>query len=314
MVDEVPLVDQDPARPPGLLDLARHPHVPRDQPVNRINQQQRDVRAPDRLRSPQRRVVRHPASPPDALRHPRRIQQQVPLGLSFYLDLNLTRNRVGGGTGHLGDDGPLGAEQPVQEGALAHVGPADDGELRQLWLLVGRGFGQEGDDGVEEVADAEAVDGRDRVGLAFAQSVEAVAFGVVGGVVQLVDGEDHLRLRAAQLAGDGRVGLRGAQAGVGEVEYHVGLLDGDPRLEGDEGLEADLCFGFHPARVHEVELGAGPLGPVVRAVAGRAGPVGDDGGPAAQDAVDHRTLPDVRGAHDRHDGQPAHGRSPFGSA
>jgi hypothetical protein len=53
------------------------------------------------------------------------------------------------------------------------------------------------------------VDGRDRVGLAFAQSVEAVAFGVVGRVVQLVDGEDDLRLRAAQLAGDGGVGLRG---------------------------------------------------------------------------------------------------------
>src|SRR3712207_9143759 len=47
------------------------------------------------------------------------------------------------------------------QGALADVGPADDGELRQLGPLVGCGFRELRHNGVEEVADAEAVDRRE---------------------------------------------------------------------------------------------------------------------------------------------------------
>ena len=52
--DQVALVDDDPARGAGLLYLARDPEVPRHDAVDRVNQEQRDVGAPDGLRSPQR--------------------------------------------------------------------------------------------------------------------------------------------------------------------------------------------------------------------------------------------------------------------
>ena len=41
-------------------------------------------------------------------------------------------HRVPGGAGHVGDNGPLTAQQGVEQGALAHIGPAQDGRGRAL--------------------------------------------------------------------------------------------------------------------------------------------------------------------------------------
>ena len=47
--DQVPLVDEDPARGAGLLYLARDPQVPCHDAVYGVYQEQRDVGASDRL-------------------------------------------------------------------------------------------------------------------------------------------------------------------------------------------------------------------------------------------------------------------------
>src|SRR3712207_473771 len=60
---EIPLVYEDPTGGAGLLDLACDPQVADHQPVYRVHQQQRDLRAPDGLGRPQGGVVRHAARP-----------------------------------------------------------------------------------------------------------------------------------------------------------------------------------------------------------------------------------------------------------
>jgi len=148
------------------------------------------------------------------------------------------------------------------------------------------------------------VDGGDRVRLALAQRVEAMALGVVGGAVQLVDREHDLPGRSPELTGDGGVRLRHAESGVGQVQHHVRLLGGHPSLEGYEGLEADLRAGLHPAGVDQRELVTSPLGPVVRPVARRAGLVGDDRPAPAQNTIHERALANVRRTDDGDHGEP----------
>ena len=135
-----------------------------------------------------------------------------------------------------------------------------------------------------------------------------MALRVVRRVVQLVDGEHGFASGAPELAGDGPVGFRGPEAGVGEVEHHVGLLDGDPRLQRHEGLEADLRTWLHPPRIHQGELAAGPLGPVIGPVACRSGLLGDHGAAAAHDPVHQRALADVGRPDDGDDGKLPHTR------
>ena len=65
------------------------------------------------------------------------------------------------------------AGQDVQQGRLAHVGPAQDGHAAVAGLLdLVRG--EPLDHLVQQVADAQAVQGADGVGLAQAQAVELV--------------------------------------------------------------------------------------------------------------------------------------------
>ena len=180
-------------------------------------------------------------------------------------------------------------------------------------FLIRLVLGKQGDDDVEEIADAEAVDGGDRVRLALTQRVEPVALGVVRGVVQLVDGEHGPALRPPELAGDGAVGLRRPEAGVDEMNHNVGLLDRDPRLQRHECLEADPGHRLHPAGVDQGELPAGPLGPVVGPVARGAWLLGDHGAAAAHDPVDERALSDVRRPDDGDDGKPPQSDPDFGS-
>nr|WP_228281238.1 hypothetical protein [Rubrobacter marinus] len=212
---------------------------------------------------------------------------------------------VGGGAGDLRDDGSLGAEEAVEERALADVGAADDGHFRVRGLLLGLRLREEGDDLVEQVARPYAVDRAHRVGLALAEGVEVVARRVVGGVVELVRGEEDGLARPSELPRDRGVRLRDPEPGVGEVDDDVGLLDGDPRLQRHESFEAGLGRGLHPPGIHERELPPRPLGAAVGAVPRRPRLVRDHGLAPAQDPVHQRALPHVRGSDDGHDRQAA---------
>src|SRR5829696_2285842 len=303
---EVALVYQDATRRACLLYLACDPEVPGHQPVDRVHQQHRDLGAPDGLGRPQGGVVRHAAHLARPPAHPGGVEDEVALRLAVYPDLDLAGDRVRGGARHLRDDRPLGAEQAVEERALAHVRPTDDREPRQPVLLVRLRLREEGGHLVEQVPDPNAVQSRDRVRLALAQRVEPVALGVVGGVVELVDREDDLPPRPPQLARDRRVGLRRSHPRVHEVHDHVRLLDGDLGLQRHERLQPDLHRGLHPPSIHQHELPARPLGAVVPPVARGPRLVRDHRPATTEDAVDQRTLADVGRPDHRNDREPAH--------
>ena len=99
------------------------------------------------------------------------------------------------------------SEQTVEERALANVRPSDDGERRRLLFVLRFRLGEQGDDDVEEVPDTQAVHSGDRIRLALTEGVEAVTLGIVGGVIQLVDGEHGLAPRSPELRGDNGIGL-----------------------------------------------------------------------------------------------------------
>ena len=95
--------------------------------------------------------------------HPGRVDEEELADLIF----KVTVHRVAGGAGHVGDDDPLLPQNAVDEGGLAHVWLADDGNFNDvalLFLFLLRGEVVKA--GVQQVAGAVAVDGRDGDGVA----------------------------------------------------------------------------------------------------------------------------------------------------
>ena len=95
--------------------------------------------------------------------HAGRVDEEELADLIF----KVTVHRVAGGAGHVGDDDPLLPQNAVDEGGLAHIGLADDGNFNDvalLFLFLLRGEVVKA--GVQQVAGAVAVDGRDGDGVA----------------------------------------------------------------------------------------------------------------------------------------------------
>ena len=160
-----------------------------------------------------------------------------------------------------------------------------------------RRLGQRGQDRVEHVARAAAVQRRDREGLAEPEVPEPGGLGLGALVVDLV-GRQHDRLAGlAQDLDDCLVRVGDADRGVDDEEHGVGQRDGDLGLQRDP-LEESLRVRVPAAGVDDGERAAVPVGVVGDAVAGDAGLVLDDGLAAADDPVDQRRLPDVGAADD----------------
>ncbi len=223
-------------------------------------------------------------------------------------------DRVAGRAGDVVDDDALGAGEAVEQARLADVGPADEGDPARAALGVGavrRHLRQHLEHGVERVAAAAAVHGRDRPRLTEPEAPERGRVGLAALVVDLVGDEDDGLARAAQQLDDGLVVVGGADRGVDDEHDDVGEVDGDLGLLGDPEVDAG-GVGLPAAGVDDGEAAAGPLALVGDAVAGHAGHVLDDGLAAAQDAVDEARLADVGSADHGHDGQRALGRAVVG--
>ena len=159
------------------------------------------------------------------------------------------------------------------------------------------------DDEVGQVAGVAAVLRADRDGRIEAESVELDRIGLAGGVVALVDDEDHGGLGSTQPIGDLVVERRKSGMGVDREQDQVRFLDGDPCLVLHPLLDVGARVELQPTGVDHGEGAAVPLGRAVDAVAGRARDVGDDGQPLADEPVEERALPDVRAADDRDHGE-----------
>ncbi len=208
-------------------------------------------------------------------------------------------DRVARGSGDRRDDVALGAQQGVRERRLADVGTPHDGDVGQVFVLLGGRFhGQCVQNGVHQVARAASRHGRDAVGVAQTEGVELVRGVDLVVVVNLVADEDHLFRRAAQDVGHQHVEVRDSGAYLHEEEDHVGLVDGQHHLTADFVFEDVVGIDGVAARVDDGKLLAVPVGLAVMAVAGGSGRRVDDGLPFAHEAVEEGAFADVRTAHD----------------
>ncbi len=208
-------------------------------------------------------------------------------------------DRVTGGAGQFVDDDPVLARDPVQQGGLADVRAADQGDpagaAERGAELLGRGVRQGLQDRVQHVAGAAAVQRGDRVGLAEAQRPQGGGVGLAALAVDLVGAQDDGLAGPAQQLDDGLVGVGGADGGVDDEDDRVGRLDGVLGLGGDGGVEAQHVL-LPAAGVDDLEAASGPFGLVADAVAGDAGLVLHDGLAAADDPVHQGRLADIGAA------------------
>ena len=159
---------------------------------------------------------------------------------------------VAGGTGLIGHDHAVLAQDAVGEAGFAHVGAADDGDGDAVLLHDGLAEIQMGADGVQQIAGAVAVDGRNGHHFVKAKVVELVQLhGGLAHVIALVDGQNDGLMAAAEHVGHFLIGSGQA---VAHVHHHDDAVGG---VDGDLGLLAHVCqnalggLGLNAAGVHQ---------------------------------------------------------------
>ena len=299
--DEIPLVEQHHEAAASLDGEAGHLLVLLGHALGGVHHEHADVGLVDGAKAAHHTVVLDVLVHEVALAHAGSVDKTV--ATPVVLDHNV--EGVARGAGHVGDDGAVTTGEAVGDGALAHVGPADDGDAQgvcrvgALGCLLGKGR----DDLVEEVARAVAVRGRDGAWLTEAEGVELPDGLLVVGVVELVGHEEDRLLGAAQDARDRLVLLGDAGARVHNEDDGVGLSAGGLGLLADAAGEGVVGLaGLDAAGVDQREVAAVPVGVVVAAVARDAAALVDDGLPGLGYAVHQRGLAHVGATDDGDDG------------
>ena len=154
--NEIPFVRHDHETPPRLDHALRDVLVLAGEPLRGVEEEEGHVRAVDGSDRPDQPVVvdaLHPPGTPE----PRGVHEPnaAPVPVDHRVD------RVSRGAGLLVHDGALFLHQPVEQGRLADVRPADEGEPRLLLeFRFTLGIGQHPDEAVEELTRPPAVQRR----------------------------------------------------------------------------------------------------------------------------------------------------------
>ena len=203
---------------------------------------------------------------------------------------------------HIGDDTAFLTGQTVDDGRLADVGLADDGDLDiiliALDLLVGRGKLQHA---VEQITGACAVQRRQRNQVFVkAELVELVEFHR-----KIADGVDLVDERNDRLAGalehHGDVDVLGSKTAlaVNHEQDDICHIDGDLRLRLHLGQKHIVGFRLDTAGIDDGQRTAVPLDFVYDAVTGHAGDILDDGHACTRQFIEQGALADVRTSDNR---------------
>ena len=295
----VPFVDRDHQRAAGIERIAQHTRVLVGHAFAGIEHDHRDLAMFDRLQGLDDRELLDHLLHPRLAAHAGGVDQPVQTAIAFHVD----GDRVARGARHLRGDHPLLAEQAVDQGRLADVRTAYEGdtdtrgvgvELRRRAL-----FGQLFEDLLQQRVDALAVRRRDRDDVLEAVARELVQCGLRVDAVGLVD-DQHRRPRGpAQPREDVVVHGRGAFAAIDDEQHEVGLLGRRARLArggaGQALVDAGDTAGVdHGERTHA--LGAADA---VVAVAGDTGLVVDQGIAAARQRIEQRGFSDVGTTNER---------------
>ncbi len=259
-------------------------HVAVDDPLDGVDEEDRDVRSLDRADRPEQRVLLDalldPAAAPDAGRVDEHDPPAVPLDHGV--------DRVPRCSGQLGHDGAPGAHERVQEARFTDVRPADDRDarvVRRLGLVDRR---QRGDDRVEEVARPGPLERRHRVHLTETELVELRGLRLAAPRVALVRDDERRLAAAPQLVGDVVLDRQDARLRVHDEEHEVGLGDREIGLLAHRGLHRSRARIVETAGVDERELAAAPVRGRVDPIARRAGEVLDDRDALTDEAVEQR--------------------------
>ena len=294
LLHQVPLVDHDDASLAVADNQVVDVQILRLEPLLGVEHQDADVGILDGADGAHDRVELEVLHRLALLAHAGRVDQ-----IEVHAELVVARaNRVARGAGNRGDDVALLAQQGVGHRRLAHVGAADDGDARQLVLLLGRDIlGQRLQNGVHHVARAAARHRRDAVGVAQPERIEFVREVNLVVVVHLVADEQHLFRRAAQDVGHHHVEVGDTRRDLDQKEDDVCLVDGQQYLAADFVLEDVLRVDRIAARVDDRELLAVPVGAAVVAVARGAGRGVDDGLTLADEPVEKGAFADIGAAY-----------------
>ena len=219
-------------------------------------------------------------------------------------ELDQLVDRVDGGAGDVVDDDPLLPGQPVEQRGLADVRLADDRDparAADLGVALGRRLGQRGEDGVEHVARAAAVQRGDR-------RTARPARGSTGRRPRpRCAGRRPCWRRARPACRTARRILTTASSA--SVMPTVASTTNSTASASATAISAwardplgqAAGVGVPAAGVDDGEGAAVPVGVVGDPVAGHAGDVLDDRLAAADDPVDQRRLADVGPADDGED-------------
>ncbi len=208
---------------------------------------------------------------------------------------------------------PLLADQPVEQGRLADIGPADDRQqqgplgIDRFVFLVALGFlvflghrldvpGQR----LVQVAQALAVLGRHRDRIAQSQRVRLGQALLAGAALAFVGDHDHLVGALAQPAREALVERHDARPRIDQEQHGVGAVD-RPLGEAAHARLQRLAARRLPAR--RIEQREGEVAELRRRLAhvtGHARRVVDDGAALADQAVEQRRLADIGPADDGH--------------
>ena len=210
---------------------------------------------------------------------------------------------ITGGARLIGHDHPVLAQNAVGQAGLAHVGAADDGHRDAVLLHDSLAEIEVGADGVQQVAGAVAVDGRNGHDLVKTEVVELVQLhGGVADIVALVDGQNDRLVAAAEHVGNVLVGSGQAVADIRHHDDAVGGVDGDLRLFPHMGQNALGGLRLDAAGVHQQELVAAPLAVGKDAVAGDARGILHDGQTLAAELIEQGGLAHIGAADHCYDG------------
>src|ERR1700693_1081024 len=116
--------------------------------------------------------------------------------------------------------------------------------------------------------------------------------------VDFVHGEKEWAVRLAQQAHEFKVATGEFGAPVDDHNDGWGLVECDTGLAIDFRRDQIFFFGQNAASVHDAQVAAFPLRVAIKAVAGDAGFVSDDGAAGADDAIEECGLAYVGASHD----------------
>ena len=301
LVHQIPLVDHQDHGRAGLLGVAGDHRVLMGDPLHRVDQQQGNVGPGHRLLGLEDRQLFRAfvglALAPD----PGGIDE--PVDPVVHMEHGV--HRIPGGAGHVAHQAALVAQQPVGQGGLAHVGPADHGEpqlfggIVDLRLLLGAVERQLPADARQQFGHRVPVAGRDHVDLVEAQLVEGPVRGSALHAVDLVHHQDGRLAHDPDPGGDLSVGGVPAVPCVHHEHHDVGLLHGRLGDAGDALGDDVAPFEIQAAGVHQFEqlLGVPHLRqashPAVAPVPGHARQIVHQRGTGTGEAIEERGLPDI---------------------